>query len=64
MKERTKASRIGVSRDKRTFKETRHNVLITVNNSFIVYLLNTHSSPALLFTPEFQSKGGMESLWV
>ena len=64
MKEKIKTtSRIEVSRNKRMFKETRYSVLLMVNNSFIVCpLLNTHSSPALLFTPEFQSKGGMISL--
>jgi len=56
-------SRIEVSRNKRRFKKTRYSALYMVNDSFIVCpLLNTHSSPALLFTPEFQSKGGMISL--
>ena len=59
MKGKIRVNRIEVSRNKRTSKETEYNVLNTVNNSFIAYLLNTHSSPAPLFTPEFQSKGGM-----
>jgi len=56
------ASRIEVSRNKRTSKEMKCSALFTVNDTFIAHLLNTHSSPALLFTPEFQSKGGMISL--
>ena len=56
-------SRIEISRNKRMFKGTRYSTLYMVNDSFIVCpLLNTHSSPAPLFTPEFQSKGGMISL--
>ncbi len=55
-------SRIKVSRNKSTSKEIMHSILFMVNDLFVVYLLNTHSSPALLFTPEFQSKGGMISL--
>ena len=63
MKEKIKTtSRIEVSRNKRMFKETRYSALSMVNDSFVVYLLSTHSSPAPLFTPEFQSKGGMISL--
>ncbi len=59
MKGKTEVSRIEASRNKRTSKETRYSVLLTVDNSFIDHLLNTHSSPTPLFTPEFQSKGGM-----
>ena len=54
--------KIVASECKRTFKETGYSVLITVGNLFIVHPLNTHSSPAPLSTPEFQSKGRMISL--
>ena len=64
MKEKIKTtSRMKTSRNKRMFKKTRYSVLLMVYDSFTVCpLLNTHSSPAPLFTPEFQSKGGMISL--
>ena len=55
-------SRIEVSRNKRMFKKTGYSTLSIMDDSFIVHPLNTHSSPTPLFTPEFQSKGGMISL--
>ena len=54
-------SRIEISRNKRMFKKTRYSAMSMVDNPFIVHSLNTHSSLTPLFTPEFQSKGGMIS---
>ncbi len=54
-------TKIEVSRKRGTRQGVKHRDLY-VGKILSINELKKHSSPTLLFTPEFQSKGGMISL--